>query len=57
MGDAKNVKKLISEHQKPAKRKPTAAGQMHLRGGAPKKGAPTYVLTLIAKAMGRKKKG
>lgn len=52
VGDAKNVKKLISDHQKPAKVQPTVAGRMHLRG-AKKKTAPTHVLTLIARILNR----
>jgi hypothetical protein len=54
--EAKNVKKLIQKHQKPAKSQPTVAGRMRQRGGKPpKKGAPTHVLTLIAEALKRKK--
>lgn len=55
---AKNVQKLVAKASKSkadkAKRQPTVAKKMRLRGGK-QKSAPTAVLNLIAQALGRKK--
>lgn len=56
---AKNVQKLVAKAGKSkaakAKKQPTVAKEMRLRGGKQQKSAPTHVLTLIAQALGRKK--